>query len=76
MDFLLENATVLLLLLFMIVTFLQSGMDKLLDWKGNLSWYPLQKQCARTIIHCAGHGNARGPSVRHGHLSDPDDGDQ
>jgi uncharacterized membrane protein YphA (DoxX/SURF4 family) len=38
MDPLLENATVLLLLMFMIVTFLQSGMDKLLDWKGNLSW--------------------------------------
>lgn len=38
MDPLLENATALLLLMFMIITFLQSGMDKLLDWKGNLSW--------------------------------------
>ena len=34
----LQNATVLLLLLFMVITFLQSGMDKILDWKGNLSW--------------------------------------
>lgn len=38
MNLYLQNATVLLLLLFMVITFLQSGMDKLLDWKGNLSW--------------------------------------
>ncbi|VAW17658.1 FIG00649449: hypothetical protein [hydrothermal vent metagenome] len=28
----------LLLLLFLIITFLQSGVDKIIDWKGNLSW--------------------------------------
>ncbi len=30
--------TEVLILLFLIVTFLQSGIDKLLDWKGNLSF--------------------------------------
>ena len=28
----------ILILLFLIVTFLQSGFDKLIDWKGNLSF--------------------------------------
>lgn len=31
-------STELLLLLFLIITFLQSAYDKLADWKGNLSW--------------------------------------
>ncbi len=26
------------ILLFLLITFLQSGIDKLVDWKGNLSW--------------------------------------
>lgn len=30
--------TELLLLLFVIITFLQSAFDKILDWNGNLSW--------------------------------------
>lgn len=30
--------TELLILLFLIVTFLQSGFDKIIDWKGNLSF--------------------------------------
>ena len=34
----LNNATEIILLLFLIITFLQSGIDKLVDWKGNLSW--------------------------------------
>ena len=38
MDNLLTYPTELLLLLFLIMTFLQSAMDKILDWKGNLSW--------------------------------------
>lgn len=38
MNTILANATELLLLLFMIITFLQSGLDKVVDWKGNLSW--------------------------------------
>jgi len=33
-----ENASVLLLLAFLAITFLQSGTDKVLDWKGNLQW--------------------------------------
>lgn len=32
------NATEILLLLFLTITFLQSGIDKILDWKGNLDW--------------------------------------
>lgn len=35
---LLHNATEILLLLFLIITFLQSGIDKIFDWTGNLSW--------------------------------------
>ena len=31
-------STEILILLFLIVTFLQSGFDKLIDWKGNLSF--------------------------------------
>lgn len=35
---LLNHTTEILLLLFLIITFLQSGLDKMLDWNGNLSW--------------------------------------
>lgn len=38
MDFLLPNITEILILLFIIVTFLQSGLDKVLDWKGQIGW--------------------------------------
>ena len=38
MENLLKNATEILLLLFLIITFLQSGIDKVYDWQGNLSW--------------------------------------
>ncbi|MDP5231883.1 MAG: DoxX family protein [Cellulophaga sp.] len=38
MKTLLHNATEILLLLFLIITFLQSGIDKITDWNGNLSW--------------------------------------
>ncbi|MBU2995912.1 DoxX family protein [Cellulophaga baltica] len=34
----LSFATELLILAFLIITFLQSGIDKLLDWKGNVTW--------------------------------------
>ena len=34
----LEHATEILLLLFLIITFLQSGFDKISDWNGNVSW--------------------------------------
>jgi len=33
-----ENATEIVLLIFLLITFLQSGIDKVKDWKGNLSW--------------------------------------
>ena len=33
-----NHPTEVLILLFLIVTFLQSGVDKLLDWNGNLSF--------------------------------------
>ncbi|MCM4167896.1 hypothetical protein KCTC52924_01286 [Arenibacter antarcticus] len=38
MESILNIATELLLLLFLIITFVQSAMDKMLDWKGNVSW--------------------------------------
>jgi hypothetical protein len=38
MQNLLTNATEILLLLFLIITFLQSGIDKVYDWQGNLGW--------------------------------------
>lgn len=33
-----DNYVESILLLFLIIVFLQSGIDKLKDWKGNLSW--------------------------------------
>lgn len=38
MDSIFNNATEILLLLFLVITFLQSGIDKVFDWTGNLSW--------------------------------------
>ncbi|WP_036150886.1 DoxX family membrane protein [Maribacter forsetii] len=38
MNTILINATEILLLLFLIITFLQSGFDKITDWNGNISW--------------------------------------
>ena len=38
MDFLLSNITEILILLFIIITFLQSGLDKVFDWKGQITW--------------------------------------
>lgn len=38
MNTVLNNATEILLLLFLIITFLQSGFDKITDWNGNISW--------------------------------------
>ena len=52
MDFLLQTATKfapqLLILVFLVITFLQSGIDKLLDWKGNLSF--LKNHFGQTIF--------------------------
>ena len=38
MNHLFSNAAEILLLAFLTITFLQSGIDKLMDWKGNLGW--------------------------------------
>lgn len=32
------NLPILLILLFTVITFLQSGLDKLMDWQGNVGW--------------------------------------
>lgn len=33
-----ENTAQLVLLLFLVIVFIQSGVDKVVDWKGNLNW--------------------------------------
>lgn len=38
MDKILNHSAEILLLLFLVITFLQSGIDKIIDWGGNLSW--------------------------------------
>lgn len=38
MKFLSNHPTEILILLFLIITFIQSGIDKILDWKGNLNF--------------------------------------
>jgi len=38
MDNITTNITEILILLFILITFLQSGIDKLVDWKGNTGW--------------------------------------
>ena len=38
MENLYANITEILILLFILITFLQSGIDKATDWKGNTGW--------------------------------------
>ena len=38
MEHLFNNTTEILLLLFLVITFIQSVLDKIVDWNGNLSW--------------------------------------
>ncbi|MEM7485326.1 MAG: DoxX family protein [Bacteroidota bacterium] len=38
MDNIFSYPTQILLFIFLAITFLQSGIDKIMDWKGNLSW--------------------------------------
>jgi len=38
MDTLFKYAAEILILIFLVITFLQSGIDKITDWGGNLSW--------------------------------------
>ena len=42
------NAFALLLLAFLAITFLQSGLDKIMDWNGNGSW--LKSHFSQTIL--------------------------
>jgi len=38
MENILDNSPEFLILIFLIITFLQSGIDKITDWGGNVSW--------------------------------------
>lgn len=40
--------TEILILLFIIITFLQSGLDKITDWKGNTGW--LKGHFSKTLL--------------------------
>lgn len=46
-----ENTVETVLTLFVLITFFQSGFDKLIDWKGNLSW--LKGHFSKTIFRNA-----------------------
>ncbi len=48
MEFFTSNITIILILLFILVTFLQSGIDKAVDWKGNVGW--LKEHFASTFL--------------------------
>lgn len=48
MNLLEQNATEILLLIFLVITFLQSGLDKVLDWKGNIAW--LKGHFSKTVF--------------------------
>ncbi len=48
MNTIFTNATEILILLFLIITFLQSGYDKMADWNGNVSW--LKEHFAKTPL--------------------------
>lgn len=48
METLTQYPTEILILLFLIITFLQSGIDKVMDWHGNLSW--LKSHFAQTPL--------------------------
>lgn len=45
------NVASLLILLFLAVTFIQSGYDKVMDWKGNVEW--LKGHFAETFLRKA-----------------------
>ncbi|MEM9649741.1 MAG: DoxX family protein [Bacteroidota bacterium] len=48
MDYFTSNAAQIILLAFLANTFLQSGLDKILDWKGNLGW--LTGHFSKTLV--------------------------
>lgn len=48
MNHLIDNIAEVLILLFLIITFLQSGIDKIVDWSGNVSW--LKEHFSKTFL--------------------------
>lgn len=48
MTSILNHITEIILLLFLAITFLQSGLDKILDWKGNIGW--LKEHFSKTFM--------------------------
>ena len=48
MTSILDHITEIILLLFLAITFLQSGLDKILDWKGNIGW--LKEHFSKTFM--------------------------
>ncbi|WP_103069067.1 DoxX family protein [Aquimarina sediminis] len=48
MDNFINNIVPITILLFLLITFLQSGIDKVVDWKGNLGW--LKEHFASTFM--------------------------
>ena len=48
MNSILDHITEIILLLFLAITFLQSGLDKILDWKGNIYW--LKSHFSKTFM--------------------------
>lgn len=48
MNHLSENSTELVLLVFLAIVFLQSALDKIIDWKGNLGW--LKEHFSKSIF--------------------------
>ena len=43
-----KHITEIFLLAFLAITFLQSGLDKIFDWKGNVSW--LKEHFSKTFM--------------------------
>lgn len=48
MNMIIKHATEILLLFFLTITFVQSGFDKILDWKGNIAW--LKDHFSKTLL--------------------------
>ncbi len=48
MQFIIEHLPETFLMLFLAITFLQSGLDKIVDWNGNLGW--LKGHFSKTVF--------------------------
>ena len=48
MENILKHITEIILLAFLAITFLQSGLDKIFDWKGNVVW--LKEHFSKTFM--------------------------